>query len=88
MAKNTAHSKAKKPEHICPTCREVTVEGGHLCVPTSKTDEKCSWCGSLIADSRHLCDDKIRELTYICNSCGRTAVSAQHLCNPKKVRES
>ncbi|HOW35052.1 MAG TPA: hypothetical protein PL155_01365 [Candidatus Omnitrophota bacterium] len=77
---------AKKTSHHCPTCRQTTTKDGHLCVPIMRGDAQCDWCGSLIADQRHLCNDKIRELSYICNSCGRTAVSAAHLCSPQKVR--
>ncbi|MFH1783694.1 MAG: hypothetical protein ABH868_02195 [bacterium] len=76
-----------KKGHKCPTCMKETKEGGHLCVPVKKKDEKCDWCGALIADQRHLCDDKLKELAYICNSCGRTAVSEEHLCDAKKVKK-
>lgn len=77
---------AKKSKHVCPTCRKPTKEGGHLCVPTSGKDRKCDWCGALIAQERHLCNEKIRDIAYICNSCGRTAVSEEHLCSPKKIK--
>ena len=78
--------QSPKTEHVCPTCMESTGEHGHLCVPGSHHDEKCEWCGALIPDERHLCNDKVKELSYICNSCGRTAVSAEYLCNPKKIK--
>ena len=71
--------------HACKTCGRETTESGHLCVPVSKKDSKCSWCGSLIMDERHACNEKLKELSYICNSCGRLAVSDKHLCNPKKI---
>ena len=77
-------SENKKSE--CPTCKEKTGHDGHLCVPVSKKDESCDWCGSLIVSERHLCHDKVKELAFICNSCGRTAVSAEHLCKPKKIK--
>ena len=72
-------------EHTCSTCNKST-EGGHLCVPTDKKDEKCDWCGALIPNERHLCNEKVKELSYICNSCGRTAVKAEYLCDPKKIK--
>ena len=75
----------KDKKLMCPTCLQPTGEDGHLCVPVGKKDKKCEWCGSLILDERHLCNDKIKQLAYICNTCGRTAVKAEHLCNPKKV---
>jgi hypothetical protein len=77
---------SKKTSHVCPSCSGKTGEAGHLCVPISKKDEKCSWCGALIPNERHLCCDKVQELAYICNSCGRTAVSADHLCKPIKIK--
>ena len=89
VAVEVAEAKQKEPEkndHACPTCMESTGEHGHLCVPGTIHDEKCSWCGALIPDERHLCNDKVKELAYICNSCGRTAVSAEHLCSPKKIK--
>lgn len=69
----------------CPTCKQRAKEHGHLCVPATKKDEKCNWCGSLILNERHLCKDKVQELSYICNSCGRAAVSADYLCKPSKI---
>ena len=52
----------------------------------------CEACGRFLCglcdiefNARHLCAEKIRNLTYICNSCGRTAVKAEHLCNPVKI---
>jgi thymidine kinase len=73
-------------EKKCPTCNEPINADGHMCVPTTKKDEKCEWCGSLIPNARHLCSEKVKELSYICNSCGRTAVHAEQLCHPKKVQ--
>lgn len=75
----------KKAEQVCPTCLQPTGDGGHLCVPVTEEDRKCDWCGALIPDERHLCNEKIKELSYICNSCGRTAVKAEYLCQPKKI---
>lgn len=69
----------------CPTCSKDAGSHGHLCVPVKQHDKECDWCGALIPDARHLCEDKVRELAYICNSCGRTAVSAEYLCSPKKI---
>ena len=74
-----------KKEHICPTCLQTTGEDGHLCVPVAKKDEKCDWCGALIVNERHLCNNKVKEIAYICNSCGRAAVQAEQLCSPKKI---
>lgn len=72
-------------EYVCPTCLQFTGKGGHLCIPVTKEDELCHWCGALVADERHLCNDKVKELSYICTTCGRTAVSAEYLCEPKKI---
>lgn len=69
----------------CKTCGGSTGPGGHLCVPTGKKDAMCDWCGSLIMDERHMCDKKLKKVSYICNTCGRLAVSAEHLCQPKKI---
>jgi flavin-binding protein dodecin len=80
-------TKAAADDHVCPTCMQETGASGHLCVPTGKKDEQCDWCGALIPDERHLCNDKVKELAYICNTCGRTAVSAEHLCSPKKIQK-
>ena len=71
-------------ENICPTCKQST-QSAHLCVPVNKKDKKCDWCDALIPNERHLCNKKIKELTYICNSCGRTAVKAEYLCKPQKI---
>ena len=71
--------------HICKTCGNQASDAGHLCVPLSRKDKKCDWCDSLIMDERHMCDKKLKKLSYICNSCGRLAVSADHLCKPKKI---
>jgi hypothetical protein len=76
----------KKEAHVCPTCHEKVGGAGHLCSPGGNAHENCDWCGSLIPDQRHLCDKKIRALSYICNSCGRTAVKADYLCDPEKVK--
>lgn len=76
--------KATHDKHVCPTCMHTTEEG-HLCVPVKKKDTACDWCGALIPDERHLCNEKVKELAYICNSCGRTAVRADYLCKPKKI---
>jgi len=84
-AQQPAAAKAEEKES-CPTCHTHS-EDGHLCVPVTRKDKKCDWCGSLIANERHLCDDKVKELAYVCNTCGRTAVSEKHLCNPKKIKK-
>jgi hypothetical protein len=70
----------------CPTCKGAVSQAGHLCVPVASKDEKCDWCGALIPNQRHLCNDKVKALSYICNSCGRTAVSPDHLCQPQKIK--
>lgn len=77
-----------KKENICPTCQGHTGAEGHMCVPAQKNEEKCNWCGALIPNERHLCEDKVKELAYICNSCGRTAVKAEYLCKPQRINKS
>jgi len=77
--------KSKIKKDACPTCMKPAGGSGHLCVPLHRKDEKCEWCGALIVNQRHLCNDKVKDLAYVCNSCGRTAVSAEYLCNPKKI---
>lgn len=72
-------------EAICPTCHKVITGSGHMCSPLHSDAEQCEWCGETVADARHLCSDKTKELTYICNSCGRTAISSESLCDPKKI---
>ena len=52
--------------NVCPTCGKEVGEQGHMCVPMKQSDEKCDWCGSLIPDARHLCSEKVKELSYIC----------------------
>lgn len=69
----------------CKTCGDPAGPGGHLCVPVGRKDHACDWCGSLIMDARHMCDKKLKKVSYICNTCGRLAVSAEHLCQPKKI---
>ena len=76
---------AHSPAHICPTCQQEVAAIGHLCVPVQQEDEKCDWCGALMVDERHLCNDKVKELAYYCNSCGRAAVQAEHLCHPQRI---
>ncbi|MBU0468466.1 MAG: hypothetical protein KKD07_00740 [Candidatus Omnitrophica bacterium] len=73
-------------ENKCPTCRESCGDSGHLCMPIEKGDSQCDWCGSVIPNQRHLCDAKVKELSYICNSCGRTAISPENLCKPEKIK--
>ena len=82
---NSSNEKNDFVKEKCPTCQQQACSDGHLCVPITKKDEKCEWCGSLIADQRHLCKEKVRNLSYICNSCGRTAVRAELLCDPKEI---
>lgn len=72
-------------KHTCPTCLQTTGKDGHLCMPEKATDEKCDWCGSLIPDKRHLCNKKVKEISYVCNSCGRSAVNPEYLCKPQKI---
>lgn len=74
-------------ENICPTCLRPVGEEGHLCSPIRK-DQKCEWCGAIIVNQRHLCEDKLKEVSYICNSCGRTAIRPDFLCNPKEVNST
>ena len=45
----------------CSTCGEGVGRGGHLCVPVSRKDQTCSWCGSLIMDARHMCNLKLKK---------------------------
>ena len=90
VAVETAASPAivdSAEKSFCPTCQQTASASGHLCVPITKKDEKCRWCGALIIDERHACDGKVKELAYICNSCGRMAVSANHLCSPRKINK-
>jgi len=70
----------------CKTCGKTVTRTGHLCVPLKGEDQTCDWCGCLILDARHMCNDKIKDLSCICNSCGRLAVSPKHLCQPKKIK--
>jgi hypothetical protein len=77
---------AKTQDPICPTCMQPAGDHGHLCVPVNLSDEMCDWCGSLIASHRHLCSNKVKEISHICNSCGRTAVNAEHLCKPEAIQ--
>lgn len=70
----------------CPTCHKDAKESGHLCVPRTLSHKNCNWCGAFIPNARHLCNEKVRELTYICNSCGRTAVKPEFLCSPKRIK--
>jgi len=71
--------------HKCKTCKKVVGGDGHLCVPVTRRDSACEWCGALIMDARHMCDQKLKKVSYICNTCGRLAVAAEHLCKPKKI---
>lgn len=79
-------TKTKKHEQVCPTCQKKTGEAGHLCVPARLSHKKCDWCGAFIPNVRHLCDKKLRDVTYICNSCGRTAVKPEFLCKPQRIK--
>lgn len=72
-------------DKACPTCLQPTGTVGHMCVPVTKEDEQCNWCGALVVDERHLCNEKVKELSYICNTCGCTAVSDEYLCEPRKI---
>ena len=76
---------AAEHKHMCPTCGQQTGEHGHMCVPVEREDQRCDWCGALIVSQRHVCSDKVAELSYVCNSCGRTAVSADQLCHPQRI---
>ena len=70
----------------CETCGKQALVSGHLCAPVSRQDHTCDWCGSLIMDARHMCDSKLKKVSYICNTCGRLAVSAENLCKPKRIK--
>ncbi len=85
-----APEKATKDAELstfCPTCHQPAGEDGHLCFPSNVRDKKCDWCGALIVNQRHMCDEKSKKLSYICNSCGRMAISAEHLCHPQKIEK-
>lgn len=75
-----------KPTLLCPTCEQPTPEEGHMCMPVSRKDKKCDWCETLIMNQRHLCNEKMKALSFICNSCGRTAVKQEYLCKPQKIK--
>jgi hypothetical protein len=30
-----------------------------------KKDKTCEWCGRLIVEKKHLCDEKIKEMSFI-----------------------
>jgi len=79
-------TRRKAVKKTCKTCGKTVGRSGHLCVPVTGADHTCDWCGSLIMDARHMCNDKIKDIAYICNSCGRLAVSPKFLCQPKKIR--
>ena len=87
IALEEAEEEPAEKEHFCPTCHQHVSEHGHMCVPLSHEDQTCEWCGALIPNQRHLCNEKIKDISYICNSCGRTAVKAEYLCNPVKIED-
>ncbi len=70
----------------CKTCGKAIKSSTHLCVPLTSAEHTCDWCGSLIMDARHMCNKKLKKVSYICNSCGRLAVSPAYLCKPKKIK--
>ncbi len=70
----------------CKTCGKIAGNKGHLCIPLAGPKHTCDWCGSLIMDARHMCNRKLKKVSYICNSCGRLAVSPSNLCKPKKIK--
>lgn len=70
----------------CKTCGKDIGRDGHLCVPLSRRDKTCEWCGALVMDERHICDRKLKKVSFICNSCGRLAVAARYLCKPRKIK--
>ena len=72
-------------EVCCATCNKPTGKDGHMCVPLEKHDETCKWCGAMIMTERHMCNDKLQEVSYVCNTCGRVAIREDQLCNPKKI---
>jgi predicted RNA-binding Zn-ribbon protein involved in translation (DUF1610 family) len=74
-----------KTKKTCTSCGVTTKEHGHLCIPVRAKDKTCDWCGSLIMDARHMCDKKLKKLSYICNSCGRLAVAPDYLCKPRRI---
>jgi DNA-directed RNA polymerase subunit RPC12/RpoP len=78
-------ARAKKG---CKTCGKTVRDHGHLCAPLKAKDHTCDWCGSLIMDARHMCDTKLKKLSYICNSCGRLALAPQYLCQPRKIKKA
>jgi rubrerythrin len=86
LKKKINTGKSDNVKGTCPTCLRSTGKSGHMCMPLTQKDKRCDWCKALIPDERHLCNEKIKEITYICNSCGRTAVKAEYLCDPKSVK--
>ena len=72
-------------KHICPTCNKETGEDGHMCSLTGKMDSKCKYCGLVQVDEKHLCSDKIKEISHTCEYCGRVAINESLLCHPKKI---
>ena len=70
----------------CPTCGRSTPPEGHLCVPIAQENKKCDWCGASGEGQRHLCNNKMKEMSHVCDTCGRTAVKAEYLCNPKEIK--
>lgn len=60
----------------CKTCGSDKM---HICCIDADELNECEYCGAVLSDSKHLCDE---DTTYICNTCGRTAIKAEELCNP------
>lgn len=72
-------------KRTCSTCHSEIKGSGHLCDPIEKEGDCCDWCGVQIVNPRHMCKNKVAEISYVCNSCGRTAVNPESLCIPDEI---
>ena len=70
--------------YTCKNCGAVADAPGHLCNPCGDK-EKCTFCGTPLADPKHMCKDKLAAMKFVCGGCGRVAMESGHLCKPNPI---
>ncbi len=71
--------------YTCKQCGAIADAPGHLCNPCGDAS-KCSCCGEMNTDTKHVCKDKLAQMKYVCEGCGRVAMEKEHVCKPAEIK--
>ncbi|HME51711.1 MAG TPA: hypothetical protein VKM55_05800 [Candidatus Lokiarchaeia archaeon] len=71
----------------CITCKKEGPDV-HLCNPEEQMKQfDCPYCGAKSVTNRHMCKDKVSNLTHVCLNCGRVSDQPDNLCYPVALNE-